>query len=106
MLWHDLAWTLITEVPLFCLLLYRRGWVEVLIFAILINAFTNPLAHFVYLEWYWSWYLTEAAVWLTETLILWRYWKMPLWKAALISLGVNAFSALGFPYLRGLITGG
>jgi hypothetical protein len=74
--------------------LFRHGDFRLGYCVLLINAFTNPLANFAYLQWRVSFWLVEASVVVVEV-PLYRFLLRTSWaRGLLLSAGANFVSAL------------
>jgi len=91
---RNLLLTLVLELPVVVLFI-RKPLGGVLLYFLLVNTFTLPLATYVYWVWDWNFYLVEALVVVAEGLLyaLYDRQKLPAWRAFLMALLANAFSA-------------
>jgi hypothetical protein len=75
------------------LLAFRKEPGKLLLYSVLINASTEPLALFTYQNLLPNFWLVEAAVVMVESVIIALLFRLPYRRAFLLALLANAFSA-------------
>jgi branched-subunit amino acid ABC-type transport system permease component len=85
--------TILTEYAVYLLIL-RRDPLQLLLYSILINSFTNPLFNYLYNYQLHELYPLEMAVVLVESMLIVLLVEVSLPKALLISLTANLASLL------------
>jgi hypothetical protein len=88
-----LAKTVLLELPIFYILLRKKPVWLVVVFSILLNCFTQPIAYFLYNGLDLNFYLTEALVFVTEAILIKVFWKIRWWEGLFYSLLCNVYSA-------------
>jgi len=76
------------------LLAFRKEPGKLLLYSVLINASTEPLALFTFQHLLPDFWLVEAAVVMVESVLIALLFRLSYRRALLLSLGANAFSAL------------
>lgn len=90
--WLYVGLTILFELPIFLLFWRKEGWLQVVLFCVLLNGFTNPLLNLVLTTWEANVYLLEAMVVAVEMLSAWIIFRSSVQKAFLFSIAANAFS--------------
>lgn len=89
----SLLLTIGLEFAVYCLW-FRRKILTLLLYAVLINAATQPFANFFYNNVIAQLWLIEICVCLVEAGLLWQLLRLPFWQAVLLSLVANAVTTL------------
>jgi hypothetical protein len=95
----NLLLTWLLETPILAAFL-RKRIPFLLIFSLLMNSFTLPLATWAYEHFQINWYLLELAVVATEFLILRLFWNRSYWFLLLAAFTSNLVSACFLPVLE------
>jgi hypothetical protein len=91
-LWTYLGLTILFELPIFLLFWRKEGWLQAVLFCILVNGLTNPLLNLILLNSNVHVLVLEGCVVVVEMLIAMAVYKARLPKAFLFSLSANGFS--------------
>jgi hypothetical protein len=94
----NLLLTWLLETPVYALFL-RKKIPFVLLFSLMINGFTLPVATWVYQHKEVNWYLLELAVVSAEFFLLRLFWKKSWWYLLLTAFTANLVSAFALPLL-------
>lgn len=89
----NLGLTILIETPIYWLFLRREKLWAVIVFSILLNAFTLPLATMAFNEMGANYYLVEFSVLAVEGLAVWIFWKQKPGRAWLAAFAANFVSA-------------
>ncbi|MBI5459154.1 hypothetical protein [Methanobacterium sp.] len=90
-----IAWILTLFIEFLVIWLFiRKEPLKLLFYSFLINSITLPLATFTYIYLYPSFFLTETAVFLAETVLLKLLLEIDYPRALSISLAANIITAL------------
>ena len=76
------------------LAMLRKEPGKLLLYAVLVNTATEPLALFIYQNVLSDFWTIEAAVVLVESVLIWKLFLLPYRRALLLSLLANSVSAL------------
>lgn len=91
-MWVNFLLTIFIEWPVQLLGLRRFSGGEVLLFGILINGLTWPLAMYAYFTLGWNFWLVEGIVFVVEGLLIGLYWRIGIPRGLLISTIGNGLS--------------
>ena len=93
--------TLFIELGIYVVFI-KKDIKQIFLYAVLINAFTQPFLNFIYHYAYHNLYVLEAAVFVIEAVLISLLFKIKFQRAALISFTANfitAFLALSLGYI-------
>jgi hypothetical protein len=84
--------TILFELPIFLLFWRKEGWLQTILFCILLNGFTNPILNLILPNFEVHVWILEGCVVLVEMLAAMFIFKASWQKALLFSFAANGFS--------------
>ncbi len=100
----NLLETILLETPVWWIGYRKEPALHIILFVILLNGFTLPLATFVFHHLDWNYFLVEILVVIAEFLIVFAVFRKPVWFSILIAGIANSLSA-SLPWIEKVMGG-